>query len=580
MARAAVLIGVSRSGDLPRLEAVLPGIRSMQSWSRDQGFATVTTLTDEAGELQVRAIQDAVAGILRRGPVDQLLVYFAGHGVNVGRSEYWLLSDAPTYTSEAVNVEGSAYLARACGIPHVVFFSDACRTAAEGIRMQSVRGTDIFPNDDVGAPNQPVDRFYACALGSPAFEVKDAQTAADRFEAVYTAVLFEALNGQPKEVLDWESDGGCSVGLVRPWPLRDHLEEEVGRRLARLVPSGELIQNPEAVITSPPSAWLSRLESLSRPPRRRGPVAPSRGPSSLAAVTRAALHDQLHNELTGPSAPLIAAAERGVPGAGVLLGASERAAARVGSDHVETRCGFTVRGTELASVWSPAAAVEVLGPQLARVDLPGGDPATVLLEFSDRTGVALPALDGFIAAITVERGELVDVAYEPSASSWRFSNYLGRLDELRSLRSLVSCASRLGTFRLPGQDAETVAVRMQVAKGVDPSMALYAAYAYHELQRDDLLRETLGYLAADVGVALFDVALLAGAMTRRGAGAPVAPMVPMLAQGWALLDALRVRLPAPAAELRGHLVPALWTQFDATGLGLARDALRSARGRL
>lgn len=118
---------------------------------------------------------------------------------------------------------------------------------------------------------------------------------------------------------------------------------------------------------------------------------------------------------------------------------------------------------------------------------------------------------------------------------------------------------------------------MQVSKGVDPSMALYA---YHELQRDDLLREMLGYLAADVGVALFDVALLAGAMTRRDTGAPVAPMIPMLAQGWALLDALRVRLPVPVAELRSHLVPALWTQFDATGLDLAREALRSTRGRL
>jgi hypothetical protein len=189
-------------------------------------------------------------------------------------------------------------------------------------------------------------------------------------------------------------------------------------------------------------------------------------------------------------------------------------------------------------------------------------------------------LNGFVAAITVEGGELVDVAYEPSANSRRFSEYQGRLDELRSLRSLISSATRLGTFRLQGQDAETVAVRMQVSKGIDPSLALYAAYAYHELQSDDRLRKMLGYLTADLGIALFDVALLAGAITPRDTGAPVAPMVPMLAQGWALLDALRVRLPAPVTELRGHLVPAMWTQFDATGLDLAREALHTTGGRL
>jgi hypothetical protein len=47
-----------------------------------------------------------------------------------------------------------------------------------------------------------------------------------------------------------------------------------------------------------------------------------------------------------------------------------------------------------------------------------------------------------------------------------------------------------------------------------------------------------------------------------------------------LLDALRVRLPAPVTELRGHLVPAMWTQFDATGLDLAREALHTTGGRL
>src|SRR3954451_14876362 len=119
MRRAAVLIGVRESGDLPPLSAVLPGIRDVENWANAQRFETVRTLTDEHGKLGVRAIQDTIAELLDPGVLDQLVVYFAGHGVNIGQSEYWLLSDAPAYTNEAVNVAGSAVLARRCGVPHV-----------------------------------------------------------------------------------------------------------------------------------------------------------------------------------------------------------------------------------------------------------------------------------------------------------------------------------------------------------------------------------------------------------------------------------------------------------------------------
>jgi hypothetical protein len=204
MQRAAVLIGVSHTGDMPSLQAVTPGIARMAAWTQAPGFSSVTILTDDAGAVTVGQIQQAIGAMLAPGTVDQLVVYFAGHGVNIGRAEYWLLSGAPRWANEAVNVDASERLARYCGVAHVVLISDCCRTAAAAeTTFQSITGTPIFPNEAPDARRCPVDRFYACALG---------------------------------------------------------------RRLLRLTGSFDHTQVPDALITSGPRAWLSRFERPGRSP--------------------------------------------------------------------------------------------------------------------------------------------------------------------------------------------------------------------------------------------------------------------------------------------------------------------------
>jgi hypothetical protein len=42
-------------------------------------------------------------------------------------------------------------------------------------------------------------------------------------------------------------------------------------------------------------------------------------------------------------------------------------------------------------------------------------------------------------------------------------------------------------------------------------------------------------------------------------------MLPLLSQGWTLLRAFEVRLPATLAPLAEHRLPSLWTMFDAQG---------------
>jgi hypothetical protein len=188
----------------------------------------------------------------------------------------------------------------------------------------------------------------------------------------------------------------------------------------------------------------------------------------------------------------------------------------------------------------------------------------------------LPAIPGFITGLTVQDGELVDVAYEPSDNSWRWNDYQHRASEIRALRSIVGASMTRGVFRLERDDALEIARRMQYAKGIDPSLAIYAAYAYHDLQRKDLIREMAGYLSSDLGAPLFDVAFLARILDgRKVRDFDLISAFPLLSQGWALLNAYRVSLPANLDGLYARMVPSLWTMFDNRGVEQIANALRS-----
>ena len=122
---------------------------------------------------------------------------------------------------------------------------------------------------------------------------------------------------------------------------------------------------------------------------------------------------------------------------------------------------------------------------------------------------------------------------------------------------------------------------MQQSKGADPAMALYAAYAYHDLGRRESLREMNQYLFRDLGITFFDVALLARTIDGTGpadrARKNVLPLFPALAQGWALLSACRVALPPPLDGLQRWVLPSLWTLCEPIAVQRLIAAVRMVR---
>jgi hypothetical protein len=186
-------------------------------------------------------------------------------------------------------------------------------------------------------------------------------------------------------------------------------------------------------------------------------------------------------------------------------------------------------------------------------------------------------IPGFLVALTFDDGELVDVAYEPSKNTWRWDLYKDHVDEVRALRAVAAASSRHGRFRLDDQDAIKVAQKMQYAKGIDPTLAVYAAYAYHDLQALDRIRHMSGYQRGDIGVVFFDLALLSRALIKKAIGPndDIVPFVPLLSQGWALLKAHDVKLHRALGGIESTMRESLWSLYNVTGLEMLKNALHT-----
>jgi len=552
--RAAVLVGVSKSGDLPKLQAVDAGIDRMREWCSDQGISesNLSIITDHGGKVTVNMIRDAVDGFIAPGNVEQLIIYFSGHGI-YNRGDLWLLSDAPRYAGEAVNVEGSIQLARYCGIDHIVFISDACRVAANSIQATGVTGTEIFPNDPVDGKERAVDAFFACARGKPSLEVRQPEVAAGEYSAIYTEVLSECLRGVPHRLVE-ASASERDVGLVRMWPLSDELQQAVPLRLsAKLGKQASVNQTPTARISSR-SAWLSRL---ARPGiQTYEPVetlSDGEGCSDVEMIIGSVV---LRNHATSLGKQI------------------RRTGWRSDSDvrwvsHVEA--GVAVSGAELVSVQAAGRCYEADTNRTNLVDLGSiAKPVAALVELRHGRGTIVPVLPGMVTELVVESGELAKVIHQPG-------NTLNELQIIKwekfgAVRKLVNEAGQTGMFSVsPRNEAFFKALRETDL--IDPSVALHAAYALQAAgMKGDIVRLN-EQLVEQFELSPFDLRMLIG-----GALAPLDPQDadswPFLSQAWTLLRALRIGLPKRLLELESHLASSVWTSFDADGIQIVRGLMQ------
>ena len=383
--------------------------------------------------------------------------------------------------------------------------------------------------------------------------------------------------------------------MIRPWPLREFLDQEVPRRLVSIFPANPPSQMPDAVISSNPSSWLSEIQLLSSVPdsssipKMGSGLAGAGAPVSLSRFSTHALRDAL--DRSSPDLDAVFAEAASSSGESEETSSFQQLAVTATEPFdrrsFETMCGLQVQGARIVEAFSPDANLELLdeAQSACRVyQRHGNRGATVLMKFDNGMCTILPAIHEFITGLTFDRdaGELIDVSFEPVEYSDRWGRFVERWQKLRKLRAIIAASTRMGTFQLGvDDDSKKISREMQMEKSIDPSLAVYAAYAYRRQGDQDRLNEICSYLKDDLGSELFDVTMLAGRLPSGGqvASSRVLPLAPMLTQGWPMLDAFDYRLPPELAGLRAHIdFNSLWTLYDQAGFDLLKTFIMADKG--
>jgi len=256
----------------------------------------------------------------------------------------------------------------------------------------------------------------------------------------------------------------------------------------------------------------------------------------------------------------------------------------------ETRTGFTVHGTAVmeatvtgtgCDVFQEAGAYQVRVHEHYEALRVGGirlQPRAALIQFQNGTGIMLAVIPGYVGTVVVEDDHVVTVNYTPARGSENYPEYERHAQEVEERRAMVAVAARNGSFRLNPEDAREYAESLRDWKRLDPTLGIYASYAYAQIgDWEGVLSVSKYMLEAYVYGRVpvpFDVVMLAAQNAPRAidlSGFP--PQMPMLAQGWTLLGAFEDKLPRSVQRARKFLLPSLWSTFSPEGVAILKAGM-------
>ncbi len=580
MKKAAVIIGVNKTGGLPLLAAAVSGAKAFDAWASDQDFDT-TLLTDELEPVGLHDVKTAINKYVKAKTYHQLIVFFAGHGILKGpNDEHWLLSGAPEDPNEAVNVSSSKYLAYNTGIPHIVIISDACRSAPANPLILSVMGGVIFPNVQVPGNQPDIDMFYATKPGDAAYEVKDSTMAAQQYRGIFTHCMLKGLNGDEPAIISRIDEGPNKVPVVFPYELKKYLERQVP--LDAQAVNIMLNQDPRIEVTSHPPIYLARIddESLTLPvdndDNSPGEKSPVFNTSEREQMTSTGLLDHYSFDVKHLLNP------QGKKNMSLEIDRElDKLFHARGRESFETQTGLTIIGTNDFDILLDKGHSERFpeGDHEHVRLFPSDKAHTLLFITADGTGTPIAILPGFIGTVMVENNRVVNVNYLPSRTNNRYDDASIRDAEIGHRRAAAALAARHGAFAISGDRHAIMgaASYLRNDKALDPTLGLYSAYAYAQAGNNKAIRSIFNYMQQEPEPVLFDVKMLT--MLRDASPAiqqtAHAPFCPMLTQGWSYLS-IDTGINTPLlSQLMPHLLPGLWTTFSQEGINIIKQTIKT-----
>jgi hypothetical protein len=461
-----------------------------------------------------------------------------------------------------------------------VFVSDACRSLPTDLAGATINGQYGFPFfEDVTAASK-VDVFRATSPARAAYEAKIGGT----HQSVLTSALLSAYDNPPETMTRKINVAGLDVTVVPNRLLEGFLQGKVEDLLADI--DMNLTQLIESDVPSGDDIYIARArkKQLGTGSKSLADGKLPVGAKSLAGAKRPKAQRRRAKPVGKLAAEIVRQSLAGsAPRRSVLENKGIRKAVRetLGAEiaanmptdavtHFESGCGFAVFGAAVSRALAPSTQgrVELLDPG-SGTDRPAvlrvwtaRPGASVAVELADGRSLALAALEGYIGHCTVTEPGLTNVSYVPSNNSQRWQDYELQRERLDRLRAKVAVAANHSRFSLGSADeARRFADEVRVGKAIDPTLGLYAAYAYSQAGDDAEVRGMLDYMRDDLGADLFDVRMLAFRKPPDDSR-PIRPFCPMLTQGWNLLGPRRVTLPKVFDGAGAHLTGSLWTTFQ------------------
>lgn len=240
--KAMIIIAVSKyTGDYQDLPGATVSARRLQSWAEqdcDDCRYNVLYLGDDVHpKITADLLEEQVNDFLNNNFIDRLVVYFAGHGIvrSIG-SQFWLLTDASSRTTEGIDVEGLRRGLLKCNIGgnsevlergQLCMIGDACRNP--GRDAMEFHGHPIVTRGGRSSRLQ-LDRFLSTGLGDFSFQI-DASDNQPAF-CLFTEILVRAISGTEQQAI--QRDNHPLNPVITNHSLGDFLEDEVKQRAADL----------------------------------------------------------------------------------------------------------------------------------------------------------------------------------------------------------------------------------------------------------------------------------------------------------------------------------------------------------
>lgn len=572
MEKCAIIIGINDTPGLPYLESPCSYARRMEQWAKGQGFETrlftdTADITAEKSDIRLRDIMAAADELLKLNP-KQLLVYFAGHGMELEPgNDIWLLPGYQMWPDEAINLTKNRNVVFESGVDHVIFISDACRTVRQRDADRQVLGTSIFPSLHRVNYDVVIDVLYSTWPKQASIDYRDEH---GNYISIYSECLLECLHGKVKEVIRYVEDHGEeeAVPVVICPDLSKYLKKTVPVIIKEKTSRH---QQPNSFVTSSEPIHVARFNTSELPDddlkkqiieefETEASFPPAETIKDRLDYIKKMPHKFAFKRELGRNIDLIDSVHRSMVNE-YSLPSNQTGIVIHGNKYPKI---FTLRGndesllTDINYRDSFLNEVDVIN----FIDISNEKELPIIFVSNPRKTGYYPVtlLPFFITNVIFDKNEMISIDYYPTKGYRRMDAIVNRTEIANRKAQIIAAASN-GIF----QGTEELGSYIRRYKSLDPTLGLFAAYAYFQNGKFEMVRSVYDYMKGESEPVLPEISLLNHLSDRRNESILINrnTILPMLTQGWSYIPLHENWI---TDRLQNYLRPGLWTSFTPGGM--------------